>query len=346
MKISIIIPAYNVDTWIPIVLNSLIRQDLSHIEIIVIDDGSVDNTNNTAMRILSQSKTPHYKIIKSTNKGVSAARNIGIFESKGKYLYFLDADDFVSETFVNDLTVIIDQQSSDMICWGYNTVTDNNHMIIRKYFDHYDNSTTLMTPEETLKNILLRKSLRIHTNSVIYRREFITTHELLFYEGCINGEDQEFCYKALSQASEIMFINKVLSYAVNRAGSVTNTYNLKRFDAVAALKRTTEYYRDNNMNYSNEIIQALENKVLSNYFANLQFCISASSSTTIDSIYDDIEKLYPGLNDEILKRIKKSKGLDIILLLKITLYRISRNFFLRFFIHYNSLKKHIRGVTS
>ncbi|WDC84194.1 glycosyltransferase family A protein [Caloramator sp. mosi_1] len=97
MKLSIVIPAYNAQHYIHTSLNSLLTQDLSNVEIIVVDDGSSDETAKVANKILVNSQCVNYKVIIQENKGVSAARNTGLLEAKGDYVLFLDADDYVSE---------------------------------------------------------------------------------------------------------------------------------------------------------------------------------------------------------------------------------------------------------
>ena len=96
MLVSVIIPAYNVESQIVRTLESLLNQREKQFEIIVVDDGSTDNTNQVAELMLNESKHKNFKIIKKKNGGVSSARNMGIRESNGEYLLFLDGDDYVS----------------------------------------------------------------------------------------------------------------------------------------------------------------------------------------------------------------------------------------------------------
>ena len=91
--VSIIIPAYNVEKYIGATLESICKNKLDDVEIIVVDDGSTDNTRQTVEECLESLNPPHYKIIRQENKGVSAARNTGIDNAVGKYLIFCDGDD-------------------------------------------------------------------------------------------------------------------------------------------------------------------------------------------------------------------------------------------------------------
>lgn len=99
--VSIIVPVYNVEKYLARCLNSLIEQTLYEIEIICVDDGSTDNSP----KILKQyaDKYPNIKIITQTNKGLSAARNTGMNHAQGKYIGFVDSDDWIDKDFYEKL---------------------------------------------------------------------------------------------------------------------------------------------------------------------------------------------------------------------------------------------------
>lgn len=101
-KVSIIIPAYNVEKYIPRTLESIKSQTFKDIEVIVINDGSTDNTLTIVKNFLKNVDFS-YKIITQKNQGVSAARNRGIKEAKGKYICFLDGDDFYDSFFIGKM---------------------------------------------------------------------------------------------------------------------------------------------------------------------------------------------------------------------------------------------------
>ena len=88
MKLSVIIPMYNVEKYISTTLYSLINQNNKNFEVILVDDGSTDNTYNTAKSILSKGELIDYKFIKQKNSGVSSARNRGLVETTGDYILF------------------------------------------------------------------------------------------------------------------------------------------------------------------------------------------------------------------------------------------------------------------
>ena len=153
MKLSIIIPAYNVEEYIIKTINSLINQTIKQYEIIVIDDGSTDNTYFIVDKMLKSSCISDYKIIRKENGGVSSARNLGIEESSGQYIMFLDGDDYISEELVENIYKYIDKKEYDILLWGFNQVTEDGKTIY-SYSDKYDYYFSEMTGTEALRRII------------------------------------------------------------------------------------------------------------------------------------------------------------------------------------------------
>ncbi|NLZ38774.1 MAG: glycosyltransferase [Firmicutes bacterium] len=318
MKLSIIIPAYNVQNNIHNTLFSLLNQSNKNFEIILVNDGSTDNTLEVVERILSKNNLINYKIVNKENGGVSSARNVGILEAQGEYLYFLDGDDYVSPNMVSIVnSYIINNNYPDIIAWGYDNVDENGN-VLREYFDRFDkNKIKLqkMTGLEALENILLNKTFWIWTCSAVYKKELITYNNLFYSEGCSSGEDHEFIFKALSIAKEVIFVDKVLSFYVQREGSISNSYNIRRFDVVGALQRSANYIKINAND--NILVDYLENNFLvDNFFYNFDSCLryiySSKKLTSIvnfskaSRFVNEIEIAYPGLTTKIKKKIIKS----------------------------------------
>ena len=124
-KISIIIPVYNVEQYIKNCLESVINQTYDNWEIILIDDGSTDNSKAIYENIA-------IKKFKQTNKGVSAARNLGIEKAQGDYIVFLDADDWIEKNFLERMLEVIENEDADIVqCNFY--YANNRSNIERKH---------------------------------------------------------------------------------------------------------------------------------------------------------------------------------------------------------------------
>ncbi|GFR36227.1 glycosyltransferase family 2 protein [Thermobrachium celere] len=199
MILSIIIPAYNVEKYIKRTISSLSKQCNNECEVIIVDDGSQDNTYYISKNFIKEYKLSNFRLIKKENGGVSSARNAGLKEARGKYVMFLDGDDFVSDDFVTTLFKSIEDYDADIICWAFDVVEEDGK-IYRKYFDNYDSKLQIIEGELAFYNIYSKKRMWIWTGSAIYKKSLLDEYKLSFVEGCNNGEDQEFIIKSLINA--------------------------------------------------------------------------------------------------------------------------------------------------
>lgn len=328
MRLSIIIPVYNVQNYISITLNSLLLQKRNDFEVIIVDDGSKDKSISIAKELID-GKLINWKILNQENQGVSAARNRGILEASGEYILFLDGDDYISEDLVKTVYSYLDKQTPDVICWGYNDV-DTNGQLIDCYTNRYDLMECMITGLNTLQKIIIDKNMWIWTGSVAYRRDFLLKKDLKFTEGCANGEDQEFLYKTLSMAKEVTVINEILSYYVQREASISNSYNVKRFDAINAFRRASNHVEKIGNEDAMEIVSILKNDIIiSNYLGIYIECIESLLSRgmplrkAVSFIKRDIEEQYPGLINHVYEIMKEYKTKNFKYGLKIKLYMIS-----------------------
>ena len=110
--ISVIIPAYNVEKYINRCIESIIYQDYKNIEVIIINDGSTDNTREICEQYIKQDK--RIRLINTENRGAGSARNTGIENANGKYFSFIDADDFICEHYYSRLYEMIKNTKADI----------------------------------------------------------------------------------------------------------------------------------------------------------------------------------------------------------------------------------------
>lgn len=139
---TVIIPCYNVEHYVAECLDSMLNQNTSYnVEIITIDDGSTDST----AEILRQYSTrmTNFRIISQCNKGFSGARNTGIREARGKYLIFIDSDDYVTSDYIDCLLKKAFSRDADIVATGYYTF-NNDHKIIKNIMIKDENDTSLL----------------------------------------------------------------------------------------------------------------------------------------------------------------------------------------------------------
>lgn len=237
-KISVIIPAYNVEKYIEKTLKSLIDQTFKDFEAIIINDGSTDNTERIIKEVLQDTKF-QWKLINQENQGVSAARNRGIMESKGEYISFLDADDYYHPTFLEKMYNKAKEKNYEVVFCNISRVNENGKTILeikqkKEYFG------IELTGEEALKQIL-NGHLYIWVSNYICKKKLLSEHNILYTKGCTHGEDQEFWMKVFFHAMLVNSVTETLVYYVQRKGSAAHSNSLKNFNSVGAMKRVEKY---------------------------------------------------------------------------------------------------------
>ena len=246
--LSIIIPAYNVEEYIETTIESICKNKLDRLEIVVIDDGSTDNTRHTVEECLERLNPPHYRIIGQDNKGVSAARNIGIDNAMGRYLIFCDGDDLCYPNLVESITVSTNPEKN-LIVWGFDITQNGNRTI-----GQGDYGVNTIPEKEVFKAFLMGK-YRIRLGSFAIKKSFLAENNIRFTEGCSLAEDIEFIFKCLSNAGEVKTVNKILFTYAKRGGSAMYTYCLERLEVPRVIKRISDYVEENTDLFRDDEVQ-------------------------------------------------------------------------------------------
>ena len=228
-KISIIVPVYNVEKYIDKCLKSLTQQTLQDIEIIIVNDGSLDKSVEIIEKYVKENSTK-IKYYEKENGGLSSARNYGLEYATGEYIAFLDSDDYVETNMYEEMYNLAKKENADMVeCdfiweWEYG----------KKIFDK---RREYKTKEEMMKKP------RVVAWNKIYKREIINKYKIRFPEGLIY-EDMEFFYKLLPHLNKISYINKYFVHYTQREDSITNKQTQKVEDIFKILDNIFDYYID------------------------------------------------------------------------------------------------------
>ena len=233
-KVSVIVPVYNASEYISNTLDSIINQDFDGYELIVIDDGSTDNSLEIINTTLENAQLPN-RVIHQDNAGVSVARNVGIEASKGDYLVFIDADDYVTPNHLSTL---------------YNGKSDFSLTLYVK--KDGDNLTQLDTYAEDIISTedFIKKELNMQITfnffQLMYRASIIKDNNVRFTPGVVYGEDTEFAHKALMHGKEIAINNEVTYYYVQHSESAIKTTEYRRFGVIKIFEDLADFYNKNN----------------------------------------------------------------------------------------------------
>lgn len=223
--LSVVMPMFNSEQTIIKALDSLNNQTDKDLELILVDDGSTDNSYEVAKSYL-ESVDFKYNISKIENKGQSVARNLGMKKASAEYILFLDSDDYVNEKLIEITKDAASRSNPEIVVYDYQRVNEdytlrNNS---KQEFAFFNSISPGMEIFEAYKD----NKLRLWTSSLIYRNDFLEENKLGFVEGAYAMEDLNFIFKSLWNSTKIKAIDNVLAYYYQRKDSLTNKADIEK----------------------------------------------------------------------------------------------------------------------
>ena len=219
-KLSIIVPIYNVEAYLEKCVKSLCSQKLDFAEILLIDDGSTDNCPNIADMLAQKYK--NVMVFHKTNGGLGDARNFGVQKAKGKFVMFIDSDDYVDEG-IKEVEKYL-EDGLDAILMGYKA--------------EYLKSTKLIKNDQTIlcdnDDLVVDNVIKVCTNRnsaiiKIVNREFLLKNKLTFNKGF--AEDYDYSGRLYTKLNTALVTTMIFyHYVAERESSIMNTYKKQRFD--------------------------------------------------------------------------------------------------------------------
>ena len=294
IKVSVIVPVYNVEKYLKKCLDSLVNQTLKEIEIIIVNDGSPDNSQKIIDEYVK--KYPNIKAYQKENGGLSDARNYGINLANGKYLAFIDSDDYIDlkmlETMYNYAT---NNKLDIVVCDTINVYPEKEQYLISNY--NYS--------ENNIKNYLVSPPMACIR---LYNKKLFKN---VSFKKDIYYEDLELTPKLVNQTNKIGFVNEGLYYYLQRTGSIMKQpiFNDKLLDIFKVLESN---YQELYNKYPDEIEYMYITHLLRT--ATLRFLEYKNSKKYINKIRSEIKNKFPNWTKNIYYQ-KSSKKLKLICLL-------------------------------
>lgn len=219
LKVSIIVPIYNISKYLEKCIESVISQTYKNIEILLVNDGSTDNCLEICKKYKKLDK--RIKIINKKNGGLSDARNAGLKCASGEYIFFLDGDDFISKDTIEYLVSLLEERNAD-VC-------------VCNYFLHYPDTRENFIKEKFVEDVVIEYSLEsalidmLDVNksfgwcawNKLYKKNILTNFEYPYGK---LYEDIGTTYKAICNSKKIVFSSKALYYYVQNPKSITKTF--------------------------------------------------------------------------------------------------------------------------
>lgn len=228
--LSFIIPVYNTEDYIEECLNSLLNQNISsdEYEIICINDGSKDSSFD----ILNKYALTHTNIhvIDQQNSGVSVARNVGLENANGDYIWFIDSDDLIKENCLHDIKTIISANECDRIIISSRTFKNNNDLFSKE------------PAKESWKDSVVWRN--------IFKRKFLNDNNLRYYPGLVFGEDSLYLFECFRCNPKIFEADLLVYYHRVVEGSASNNstcdFSKKRIHSTLTEAKIVQQYYERN----------------------------------------------------------------------------------------------------
>ena len=216
-RISVIIPIYNTQKYLKKCINSILTQSMCNFELLLIDDGSTDGSDLIAKEFASMDKRIEY--IWQENQGQAVARNNGIKRARGEFISFIDSDDWIEPTMLEDMLNNLSIDDFDFVTCRLSFFKENDPLKTDIVYGS-DYNLTILSGESILWNALRGKYVTSSSVNKVFRCSFLLDNSIYFPENMKN-EDVLFIITAASKAKKVSFLNKAYYHALIREGSTT-----------------------------------------------------------------------------------------------------------------------------
>lgn len=305
-KVSIIVPVYNVEKYLNKCLDSLVNQTLTDIEIIVVNDGSPDNSKKIIDKYLKD-YPDKIKYFEKENGGQGSARNLGLTKATGEYIGYVDSDDYVSVEMYEKMYQKAKENDADIVMCSHTIVYEDSgkEMVEKLFLKTNDNKTNCFFNNAGVCN-------------KIYKKELLSNFE---FRSKVWYEDIDFVTKVIMNANKIDVIDEGLYYYLLRQGSTMNNNNIeKNLDILKAFDSILTYLKENKKfaKYYEEVAYLAINHI---YIAPIVRVINAKNVTNKKII---IDKLIKYMNDNF-KDYRHNKYLYLLDRNKRIIYNLINN---------------------
>lgn len=222
MKLSVIIPVYNTEKYIEKCLNSIANQTMKDLEIIIINDGSTDNSESVIKQWIENNKNIDAKYFKKENGGLSDARNFGVKKANGKYISFVDSDDYLEKDLYNNLEKYMDQEI-DLIKFKMATYKPTGEMIEKMNGPVFEKATG----EEAFEKLCTQDKFLEVACIYLYRKEFFKKGKFEYEAGTYH-EDFGLTPWIMINAKSVVSTDEYGYCYLQRENSITTNQNIEK----------------------------------------------------------------------------------------------------------------------
>ena len=268
MKVSLIIPIYNGEDFLKGCIESILAQTYRNIEIILVNDGSTDNSGKICEYYSKLDN--RIKVIHKENGGQSEARNFGIDISSGDLISFIDCDDEVSEEYVSFLKDNLDKYDADISVSSFTYITPKREIV------HATGEVSLLSNDQALRRMLMNDGFDMGPWAKLYKKELF--ENIRFPVGKL-FEDSYTTYQIFAEAKKVIFVSKSIYHYIHRSNSTVNgQFNEKKMDLIEMNEKNAEFIKQN---FPHLTLEA-HRRVVWSYFSSLNQIMSSDDKKVIE----------------------------------------------------------------
>lgn len=270
IKVSIIIPVYNAEKYLNKCLNSIIRQSYNKWELIIINDGSTDSSLKIITNFINTEKSNNrITVINKQNEGVSIARNIGIKQAKGEFLYFCDADDILTSNAIELLVNTMEKKQVTFVRSDYQAIgeKEENLFVNKKFYIRKKYAGQIMDAPSFYKHIILDE---FFLWLCLFRKDIIQSNNLIFLPKCRYKEDVDFILHYLTHSKKNIYLWKQI-YLYRKHSSAATVKECNYTKDIEIVKNSLNMISD--FKYVDKYIDKLINRPSKLYIIKNRFLI-------------------------------------------------------------------------
>ncbi len=226
-RVSVIVPVYNAEKFLSLCLDSLVKQTYSNLEIIVINDGSTDGSQEIISNY--QKRYPQIISYQKKNEGIAETRNFGLSKISGEYFGFLDSDDIAETTMIEKMINKAIEEKSELVVSNFTWVYPKQEILQQE------------GPYEEGKEMVIRLFATLWNK--LYKTEFIKSTQLQFPSGN-RYEDAYFLYCLAPQVKKLSFVNESFVSYIQHDSSITHTHNNQVKNMITVFELIVKYYQE------------------------------------------------------------------------------------------------------
>lgn len=258
-KVSVIVPIFNVEKYLTRCIDSIVNQSFTNLDIILVDDGSPDNCGKIADDY--EKKDSRIQVIHKKNGGLSDARNHGMRIATGEFTIFVDSDDWLELTMIEELVRTSLTFKADIVQSAFYYAHEDHLIFDNRYFSK-DAPPLILDNQALMAELVINERVKNFAWGKLYRTSLIK--DIPFKKGVL-FEDVFWAHHVMQRVNSYVMVHKPLCYYFQRDDSIVASYTTRNLDIIQGLKERHSFIEENYENLANDSYQSLLKNILIHY---------------------------------------------------------------------------------